>query len=130
VPAKDALKRAHILALEQLAASCQDDRAQRDLEWATEIVRSDYAPPTLDLADLARCVGEYGRRTFSIENGELIYGHQDLPVAWTLIPMSKTRFHLDQDVKFEFLVDQDDTASAVTIWYRDGRPTMTADRTE
>ena len=36
---------------------------------------------------------------------------------------------LENDIKFEFLIDSPGNASAVTISYRDGRPTMTIIRT-
>ena len=45
-----------------------------------------------------------------------------------LLPMTKTRFRLDEDMKFEFVLDQDGKASAVKIHYRDGRPEVITNR--
>jgi hypothetical protein len=128
VPAQDALKTAHLEALQHLSATCQDETESQDLAWAAEIVACDYSPPVLDEADLSRCVGEFGKRRFSVENGDLVYRHQDIPVSWTLVPLAKTRFRLDQDVKFEFIL-KEGKASAIKVTYRDRRPEIVANRT-
>jgi hypothetical protein len=128
VPAQDALKTAHLEAVTRLTADCQEEKEKRYLAWVTEIIESEYSPVVLDQADLSRCAGEFGKRTFFVENGVLIYGHQDIPASWKLLPMTKTRFRLNEDMKFEFTL-RDDTASAVKINYRDGRPELTIDRT-
>jgi len=130
VPAEDALKTAHLLAVEHLATECQDDDERADLAWVAEIVESDYFPAALDETDLSRCTGGFGKRRFFIEHGDLVYGHQDLPASWTLTPMTRTRFRLDEDMKFEFILDRDGKASAVKINYRDGRPEVVTNRTE
>lgn len=129
VPAEDALQTAHLRAVEHLAANCQDEDERGYLAWMAEIIESDYCPVVLDEADLSRCTGEFGPRRFFIEHGELVYGHQDVPVAWKLLPLTKTRFRLDEDMKFEFMLDKDGWASAVKINYRDGRPEAVANRT-
>ena len=36
--------------------------------------------------------------------------------------MTRTRFRLDEDIKFEFIFELEGEASAVKIEYRDGRP--------
>jgi hypothetical protein len=130
VPAQDALKTAHLHAIERLAAECEDGPEREYLAWVAEIVESEYAPVVLDPADVARCAGEFGPRRFTVEDGDLVYGHRDLPASWKLLPMSRTRFRLDEDLKFEFLLDQEGQASAVQIDYRDGRPRVVAKRTE
>ena len=129
VPAEEALKVAHVEAVEHLAAKCQDEAERRDLVWVVEIIQSDYSPVVLDEAALSRCAGEYGTRRFFVEDGGLFYGHQDFPESWKLVPMSETRFRLDEDMKFEFLMDQDGRASAAKIYFSDGRPEVAATRT-
>lgn len=130
VPAEDALKAAHLNAIEQLVMTCKDENDRNDLAWAAEIIESDYSPVVLDEADLSRCVGEYDKRRFFIEEGDLVYGHQELPAAWKLTPMTKTRFRLDEDMKFEFILGEDGQAFEVKIYYRDGRPELVAKRTD
>ena len=112
---------AHLHALAQLVDKCKDDQHKRDLEWEIEIVRGLYAPVTVGESTLSRYVGQYGRRSFAMEEGTLTYMHQDHPVAWKLVPMTETRFRLDNDIKFEFVLDEG-AASAVVISYRDDRP--------
>jgi len=129
VPAEEALKTAHLHALEQLVAKCQDEDELNSLNWMMEMIASDYAPVVLDEGDLARYAGEYGKRRFLIEKGGLSYGHTDFPDVWRLVPMSKTRFRLDEDMKFEFVLEQAGNASAVKIFYADGRPEVLVQRT-
>ena len=128
VPAEDALRTAHLKAIEHLAAKCQDEDERNDLGWIAEIIDSGYSLVVLDEADLSRCAGEYSKRRFFIEDGGLFYGHRDFPESWRLVPMTRTRFRLDEDMKFEFVLDEGQ-ASAVKISYRDGRPDIVADRT-
>jgi hypothetical protein len=129
VPAEDALKTAHLDAMEHLAAKCQDENERYYLSWTAEIIESDYSSMMLDETDLSRCTGEFGERRFLIKNGDLFYGHQGFPESWKLLPMAKTRFRLDEDMKFEFIVGEDGKASAVKVYYRDGRPEVIAGRT-
>jgi hypothetical protein len=129
VPAEEALKTAHLQAIEHLAAMCQDDNERNDRVWDAEIIESIYFPMVLEEADLLRCAGAFGKRRFFIESGALRYGHQDLPDSWKLLPMTKARFRLDDDMKFEFVLEPGDLASAVKITYRDGRPEVATNRT-
>lgn len=129
VPAEDALKTAHLHALEQLAETCTDDQQTRDLAWEAEILESLYAPVHVEGAALDRYAGQYGERKFAIQDGALTYSHRAYPVAWQLTPMSETRFRLDEDLQFAFALDEQGEASSVTVSYRDGRPQVTARRT-
>ncbi|MGD9047995.1 MAG: hypothetical protein PVF77_08090, partial [Anaerolineae bacterium] len=78
---------------------------------------------------LSRYAGSYGKRSFALEDGTLTYTYLDQPAAWELVPMTATRFRLEDDVKFEFIVDERGMATAVAIFYRDGRPEITVART-
>jgi C-terminal processing protease CtpA/Prc len=128
VPQEEALKTAHLHALARLTEVGADDQQRRDLAWEAEIVESLYAPPTVGQATLARYAGHYGQRCFVVEDVGLTYAHQAYPVAWRLEPLTETRFRLDDDIKFEFIVDEQGRASAVMIAYRDGRPVTTVAR--
>ncbi len=129
VPQEDALKTAHLHALAQLVEKCEDERQKRDLAWEAEIVESLYAPVNVGEATLARYVGHYGKRSFAVEDGLLTYIHQAYPVTWRLTALTETRFRLDEDLIFEFILDEQGTASAVIVFYRDGRPEITVART-
>jgi hypothetical protein len=130
VLAEEALKTAHLHAMEQLSAKCQNEDERNYLVWMTEIIASDYSPVVLDEADLFHYVGEFDNRRFLVEKGRLFYGHKDFPESWKLVPMTKTCFRLDEDIKFEFVVEQAGNASAVKIYYGDGRPELLAWRTK
>ncbi len=125
VPQEEALKTAHLYALEQLLAGCQDDPLRRDLEWDLEIARSLYTPVTVDETSLSCYVGQYGQRTFALEEGALTYAHGQSAV-YKLVPITQTRFRLDEEIKFEFVLDEQGAVSSVVITYRDGRPEATA----
>jgi hypothetical protein len=129
VPQQDALRAAHLHALEHLVEKCADERQRRDLVWETEIVQSCYAPVDVAESTLARYAGQYGQRSFALEEGTLTYTHQARPVTWPLVPLSEMRFRLDDDLIFEFLLDGQGQASTVVISYRDGRPEITLART-
>ena len=130
VPQEDALKTAHLHALEWLITTCKDDSQVRTLEWEMEIVESQYMPITVEEASLSRCAGKYGKRSFAVEDGTLTYTHREHPAVWKLVPMTASRFRLDDELKFEFIVDEQGLASAVAIFYRDGRPEITVPRTK
>jgi hypothetical protein len=129
VPAKEALKTAHLHAMEQLVETCQNEDERNQLKWMVEIVASDYSPVVVDEADLSPCVGEFGKRKFLVKNGWLFYGHMDSSEDWKLLPMTKTRFRLDEDMKFEFVLGKDGKASKVNISYRDGSANVISNRT-
>jgi len=129
VPAVEALKTAHLHALDGLINNCVVESEQFTLDWMKEIIEADYAALSLDDEQLSRCAGEYGKRQFTIEDGELIYEIENLNVRLRLTPISETRFRLDEDVKFEFILDKTSTASAVQISYLDGRPEIRVERT-
>jgi len=122
VPAEKALETAHLCALEFLIAKSQDEEERYHLAWMKEIIESDYARVVLDEADLSPYAGKYGKRIFSIQDGGLYYGAQDFPESWRLISMAKNRFRLDEDLKFEFVLDNENKVSAVKVSYLDGRP--------
>jgi hypothetical protein len=130
VPQEEALEKVHLHALAQLMENCQDDQHRQDLAWEMEIVERLFSPLKVGETRLARYAGNYGPRRFALEDGKLVYGHQAYPVTWSLEPLAETRFRLEDDIKFEFLLDEQGRASAVVVAYRDGRPEVTVARTE
>jgi hypothetical protein len=130
VPQEDALKTAHLLAFEQQIERCQGDVQKRDLEWGREILTSLYEPISVAESTLSRYAGQYGERTFTLEDGSLMYSHQKHPATWRLIPITETRFRLDEDLKFEFILDAYGEVESLVVTYRDGRPEVSVARTE
>ena len=118
VPRDDALKTAHLYALEHLAKQCKDDRQKRLLNWDMEIASSQYAPVAVEESILSRYVGRYGDRAFTMKDGSLVYSRQGLSTT-KLVPLSEDRFRLDDLIKFQFRLDEQGLASSVTLSYRD-----------
>ena len=129
VAAEEALKTAHLKALEWLLEHGQSEEQRRLLAWVAEIIDNEYHPVELAENEIKVFVGEYGKRLFTIQDGVLFAGHQDFPVSWPLTPMSAARFRLDEDVKFEFVLEKLGRAVAVKTNYRDGRPEVISERT-
>ncbi|HEY69211.1 MAG TPA: S41 family peptidase [Anaerolineae bacterium] len=130
VPADEALKIAHLHAMENLFEGCQDDDEKASLMWAMEIIESEYSPTVLDETALSRFEGAYEMLRFFVRDGDLFYGHAEIPDAWKLIPISETRFRLDEDMKFEFVLDPSDQVCAVRTTFVDGRPERHTEKTE
>jgi hypothetical protein len=129
VPAEQALETAHLKAVDDLLEKLPPGGPRQMVAWVAEIVRSEYHPVELDEDQLARFAGEYGKRLFAVEEGVLHAGHQEFPVSWPLVPISPTRFRLDEDMKFEFIQDDAGQVAAVKTAYRDGRPEVVSERT-
>jgi hypothetical protein len=129
VPQEKALETAHLTALEQLIEKCGDDQRRKDLEWELEIARSLYSPIHVNETTLARYAGQYGQRVFTVVNGKLTYLAPQ-SIERELTPLNESRFRLNEDVKFEFMLDEQQKVSAVVITYHDDRPEITAARTK
>ena len=127
VPQEEALLTAHLHALNHLHENAKDERRKKDLEWDLEIASSSYAPACVDEAALACLAGHYGQRAFAVAAGKLTYTTPQSTI-YTLIPMSATRFRLNEDVKFEFLLDKVGRTTAVVMSYRDGRPEVKVEK--
>jgi hypothetical protein len=118
VPFEEALKVAHLFAVEQLAKLCTDERQKHLLDWDQEIAINQYTPMVMEEPILSRFVGKFGDRDFSVKDGSLIYRRQGISTT-KLIPLSENRFRLDDSLKFEFVLDEEGTYSSVVITYRD-----------
>ena len=129
VPQEESLSEAHLLAFKRLLEKCEDENWKNELEWELEIINSSYFPAQVDMSNLTKLSGRYGKRSFTVREGKLMYKHIDSPCEWPLTPISATRFRLDHDVKFAFLMNNLDDPISVEIFYKDGRPNVTAKRT-
>jgi len=127
VPCEQALRVAHLLAMDRLLQICTDEQRQQELGWDLEIARNTYAPIMVSEPVLARYVGEYGDRTFRLMDGSLTYARPGGP-ATKLIPLADNRFLLPDWAKFEFCLDEHGACASVTLSYRDARPSTTLTR--
>lgn len=121
VPQEQALQTAHLHTLRHLLDACKSEQKKKDLVWDFDIVSNHYAQTTVEDVSLARLAGQYGQRTFAVADGTLTYATPQ-SIVFKLIPMSATRFRLNEDIKFEFTLDMQDKAVAVIMSYRDDRP--------
>jgi retinol-binding protein 3 len=128
VPAGDALHAAHVLALRGSIDKTSDAAQKADLEWDLEIVDSEYVPAGAGVEDLERCAGRFGKRTFFVKDGALFYAHEAMKGECRLTAMTTARFRLDEDVKFDFLMEGGEKAAAVAATYRGGRPSVRDER--
>jgi C-terminal processing protease CtpA/Prc len=129
VPQAEALKNAHLKAMDDLIEACTDDQRKSALLWELEIIQSTYDPVLVDDVTLNRYTGQYGKRSFIPESGKLHYispGSSSLE----LTPLTATRFRRDEDIKFEFFIDEHNTAQSVVITYQDDRPEIKIDRSK
>jgi len=123
VPQTATLKTAHLKAIDDLIKGSTQDLRKDDLLWDLEIIQSAYDPVVLDVDILNRYTGQYGKRSFSLEGTQLVYASPGSSV-FELIPLTETRFRLNEDLKFEFTYDPHTDASVVMISYRDDRPAI------
>jgi hypothetical protein len=127
VPVEQALKVAHLHALDWLIQACTDEQhkqRKQELIWDLEIARNTYVPISVSESVLARYPGDYGDRSFRLTDGVLTYSRQRSPVI-KLIPLAENRFLLPDWAKCEFCLDEQGRAVSVTISYRDGQPAIT-----
>ncbi len=128
VPAADALKTAHLEALKLLMKACKGKEKRAALEWELEILRGIYSPLAAKELGLRQFTGVFGKRKFDVKEGSLVYTVQGINDTWPLTRMSENTFHLEEDLIFEFKMDDSGQVKTVNIRYKDGRPSVTADR--
>ena len=99
-----------------------DDGARRVLEWALEGRTATAEPVILSGAELARYAGEYGIRSFAVENGQLMYSRDGRP-GTALQPLGNHRFRMagDDGARFVFVVGASGPASRMDLHLGDGR---------
>ncbi|WP_203290874.1 S41 family peptidase [Maricaulis parjimensis] len=122
IPAEDALVEARILAYETLRETSDDPLIRENLEWAASQLRALQNPQVLGDDELAQYVGQFGIRSFSAENGQLIYTRQGRPPE-ALLALGDHRFAFRDTTEFmlEFHVDGSGAADAVEMQVSDGR---------
>jgi hypothetical protein len=91
VPAAQALRRAQLLALRQLAKAPPPGPAGVENRWALEALESGYAAPA---AALSAYSGSYGSRTVRVEDGRLVLQQGRRP-AVVLVPIAEDLFSVE-----------------------------------
>ncbi len=120
VPAAQALDTAYGMAIDKLAAKASDPRTKAEYEWLQAELRAKANPPKVDETALKGCVGVYGERKITLENGSLYY--QRTGTKYRLVPLSPTLFApqgLDY-FRVEFVVKDGQAVELIGL-YDDGR---------
>jgi len=91
VPAAEALDRAHMDALEKLAARAPTTERAADLQRAARLIQARVDPVALDDEALAEYAGTYGKRRIFIEGKKLLYRRGHMPQR-ELIPLGDDQF--------------------------------------
>jgi len=91
VPQEEALKTAHLKALETLSAETQDEQDKMIYDWHIQSLKAELNPVSVDPKILESYLGKYGPRTITFENGALFYQREGRP-KYGMIPLSEDLF--------------------------------------
>jgi hypothetical protein len=114
VPADQALETAHIMALEKIKEGETDEERLFAVDWAIQGLKAQLEPTSVDPARLQTYAGEYGPRTLTFTDGQLIYQREGRP-AFRAIPMSETLFRFEELEFFRLEVVVDDSGQPVKL---------------
>lgn len=121
-PASAAFDTAYAKALETLEASAKDQEVKRELAWIREGLAARLKPFAATEAALRACVGSYGPRVITFENGALAYQRQGRPKA-TLVPAAEDLFIAPDLGYFRIRFERNADGDVVRLvgLYADGR---------
>ncbi|HSQ34555.1 MAG TPA: S41 family peptidase [Candidatus Binatia bacterium] len=91
VPAAQALAKAHLLALEKLAAGEKDERIKAAYRWALDGLNAELNPAAISPEAMSSYAGNYGPRKILFKDGSLFYQREGRP-EMKMIPMSEDYF--------------------------------------
>ncbi|HOW25328.1 MAG TPA: S41 family peptidase [Bacteroidales bacterium] len=121
VPEKDALAKAHLLAIDSLARKTEDEKQKEAYKWISERLNAQLTPVILDTKLLEKYTGTYGPRIITFENGSLYYQREGRP-KYKMIPVSETLFMFDElDYFMLEVIVENGRATALIGHYDDGR---------
>ncbi len=101
-PAEEALRVAHLHALETLIEASADDMSRAYYQWEYETAQAHYQPYVVN--DVSAYVGDYQGRQIIEENGMLVYHSPRM--HQTLTPIAEHVFALGDEVRIRFADDQ------------------------
>jgi len=102
--ARDAIRTAHIKALDSLKNGNEDIDSKKYYEWHLKTLKAKKKPLNIDLSTLKTYTGNFGIRTISLMNGKLYYQRKN-SMKYALIPMSNDVFMIEglSDFRIQFL---------------------------
>ncbi len=120
VPAGQALDKAHLLALEKLAAGEKDERIKAAYRWALDGLQARLNPVTVADEILKTYAGGYGPRKITFENGSLFYQRADGP-RMKMLPMREDLFRIAEVDYFRLkIVSKNGQVTGIEGHYEDG----------
>ena len=120
MPAAQALSKAHLLALEKLAANEKDERLKPAFQWALDGLNAELHPVAITEETLRSYAGNYGPRKISFEGGSLFYQRENGPKA-RMLPMGEDYFRFAEMPSFRLkVVKKDGRITGVEGHYDDG----------
>jgi len=123
VEASQALKTAHLKALEVLAINNSPDNFH---EWLLQGLKAEYFPVSIPDNTLSSYAGQYGARKIIYENGTLYYEREGQD-RFPMIPMDVNLFALENIPYLRLkIIQENDMIVGVKGLHEDGRQTFTA----
>jgi hypothetical protein len=119
VPEEEALKTAHLYALEYLIERTEDEERRRRLAWALERMRVNYTPLHIDEKILSRCVGQYRDYKVELKDGILSMKGDDPRDDWKMTPITESLFAVDEEYNARFVTEGEEKASDFVFIHRD-----------
>ena len=122
INSEKALETAEIKIFDTLISKSEDDAELYNLKWDLELLKAINNPITLNVATLKNYAGEYGERSFTLENGKLFYQRTGRP-KFELEAMSQTVMKGKGNTyfKIEFIKSNNEKAEKVNVLYQDNR---------
>jgi len=123
VPEKEALAKAHTLAIEALIERTSDERKVKQLRYALDRLQVTYSPPDIPKNTLSKYVGSYGSYSVEFRGSKLVVlDSRDERIEWFLTPINEVLFAIDDD-EYNVRFDVDEPSSDVSLvflhWTRD-----------
>jgi hypothetical protein len=128
VPREDALKVAHLDALESLIKKVQKPSEFRRLKWEFERAKAVYACLKIDEDTLSQYIGKYGEWIVTLRNGSLYMSSEKRKYDWKMIPMTEALFIVDELYNARFITE--DGSSTLVFLCRDSDQEVRKLRTE
>ena len=123
VPEKEALAKAHTLAIETLIERTSDKREIKRLKHMLERLQATYSPTLIPKDILSRYAGSYGSYLVDFRDSKLVVlDSRDETIEWFLTPISEVLFAIDDDdynVRFDVGESDSDVSLVFLHWTRD-----------
>jgi hypothetical protein len=121
VAEKDALAKAHLLAIDSLIRKTKDEKQKEIYTWTSQRLSAKLNPVTLDAKLLESYTGTYGPRSITFGDGSLYYQREGRP-KYKMIPVNETLFMFGElDYFMLEIVLENGKPVALTGHYDDGR---------